>query len=202
MHPARALAAVQARLGADAIVVADGGDALSHARVGLAARTWLDPGSLGCLGVGVPFGIAAALASPLALAPGGAAHGLALRLAVELDTAARHGARVLFVVLDNAAWQIEVDDQRASYGRVVGTRLQLADWAAVARGGGVAARRVEAPADLDAALDWAFAHRPALLDVVVTPDAPSPDSRSGLAWVPDLQPLAAWDELERAWRSS
>ncbi len=202
MHPARALAAVQARLGADAIVVADGGDALSHARVGLSARTWLDPGSLGCLGVGVPFGIAAALACPqraVVVVSGDGAFGFN---AVELDTAARHGARVVFVVLDNAAWQIEVDDQRASYGRVVGTRLQLADWAAVARGFGVAARRVEAPADLDAALEWAFAHRPALLDVVVTPDAPSPDSRSGLAWVPDLQPLAAWDELERAWRSS
>jgi acetolactate synthase-1/2/3 large subunit len=39
-----------------------------------------------------------------------------------------------------------------------------------------------------------------LLDVVVTPEAVSADAKSGLAWVPDLQPLTAWDDAERAWR--
>ena len=37
---------------------------------------------------------------------------------------------------------------------------------------------------------------------VVTPEAISSDGKTGLAWVPDLQPLAAWDEAERNWRSS
>jgi acetolactate synthase I/II/III large subunit len=37
--------------------------------------------------------------------------------------------------------------------------------------------------------------------VLVTPEAASSDARSGLAWVPDLQALAAWDEAERAWRA-
>jgi acetolactate synthase-1/2/3 large subunit len=40
-----------------------------------------------------------------------------------------------------------------------------------------------------------------LLDVRVTTDAVSSDGKTGLAWVPDLQPLAAWDAAERAWRS-
>jgi len=44
------------------------------------------------------------------------------------------------------------------------------------------------------------ANRPALLDVVVTPEAVSSDAKTGLAWVPDLQPLAAWDKAERTWR--
>jgi acetolactate synthase-1/2/3 large subunit len=61
---------------------------------------------------------------------------------------------------------------------------------------------VEKAENLDAALSRAFANRPALLDVVVTPEAVSSDARSGLAWVPDMQPLAAWDEAERAWRYS
>lgn len=26
------------------------------------------------------------------------------------------------------------------------------------------------------------------------------DAKSGLAWVPDLQAIAAWDDAERAWR--
>jgi acetolactate synthase-1/2/3 large subunit len=42
--------------------------------------------------------------------------------------------------------------------------------------------------------------QPALLDVIVTPEAASSDAKSGLAWVPDLQPLGAWDEAERQWR--
>jgi hypothetical protein len=43
----------------------------------------------------------------------------------------------------------------------------------------------------------AFANSPPLLDVVVTPEAVSSDARTGLARVPDLQPLAAGDEAER-----
>ena len=60
--------------------------------------------------------------------------------------------------------------------------------------------RVERAEDLPAAIDRALARRPALLDVVVTPEAMSSDGQSGLAWVPDLQPLAAWDDAERRWR--
>ena len=45
------------------------------------------------------------------------------------------------------------------------------------------------------------ANRPALIDFVVTPEAVSSDGKTGLAWVPDLQALAAWDEAERKWRA-
>jgi len=61
---------------------------------------------------------------------------------------------------------------------------------------------VERADDLPGAIERALGQRPALLDVVVSPDASSADARSGLAWVPDLQPLAAWDDAERAWRES
>jgi acetolactate synthase-1/2/3 large subunit len=47
-----------------------------------------------------------------------------------------------------------------------------------------------------------MANRPALLDVVVTPEAVSSDAKSGLAWVPDLQPLSAWEDAEQRWRSA
>ena len=62
------------------------------------------------------------------------------------------------------------------------------------------AERVERAEDLPAAVDRALARRPALLDVVVSPEAVSSDGRSGLAWVPDLQPLAPWNDAERRWR--
>ncbi len=202
LHPYALLAAVQRKLDRDSIVIADGGDFLSFARVALSAGTYLDPGPLGCIGIGTPFGIAASLAFPqrrVVVATGDGAFGFN---AMEVDTAVRHGARVVIVVANNGAWQIEVDDQQKTYGRVVGTRLQFADHAAMARAFGMHAERVERYEELDGALDRAFANAPALLDVVVTPEAVSADATSGLAWVPDLQPLTAWDEAERRWRDS
>jgi len=200
MHPNRLLAAIQAKLPPDAIVVADGGDFLAFARVGLSGGTWLDPGSLGCIGVGLPFGIAASLACPDRLTVVVTGDGSFGFNAIELDTAVRHGAPVVIVVANNGAWQIEVHDQSTTYGRVVGTRLQFADYAAMARAFGMHAERVERAEDLAGAIDRAFERRPSLLDVVVTPEAVSSDAKTGLAWVPDLQPLATWDEAERAWR--
>lgn len=202
IHPNRLLAALRDALPHDAVVVADGGDILSFTRVGLPATTYLDPGSLGCLGVGTPFGIAASLALPervVAVVTGDGAFGFS---AMEIDTAVRHNAPVLIVIANNAAWQIEVRDQQESYGRVVGTRLQSVDYAAVARAFGLHARRVERSEDLPTAIAEALANRPALLDVITTVDAVSSDGKTGLAWVPDLQPLAAWDDAERRWRDS
>jgi acetolactate synthase-1/2/3 large subunit len=202
LHPNRLLAAIQRKITDDTIAVIDGGDFLSFARIGLSAPTMLDPGPFGCIGVGVPYGIAASLAfpeRPVIVATGDGAFGFN---AIEIDTAVRHRAPVVIVVANNGAWQIEAHDQRVSHGRVVGTTLQFADHAAMARAFGMHAERVEKASELDGALDRAFAQRPALLDVVVTPDAVSPDAQSGLAWVPDLQPLAAWDEAERRWGAS
>lgn len=200
MHPNKLLAALRAELPEDAVVVADGGDFLSFARVGLPAATYLDPGSLGCIGVGTPFGIAASLALPkrtVVVATGDGAFGFN---AMEIDTAVRHKAPVLIVVANNGAWAIEVRDQLETHGKVVGTQLQFADHAAMARAFGMYGERVTSEEELPAAIQRALANRPALLDVLVTPEAASSDAKSGLAWVPDLQALGAWDSAEKNWR--
>lgn len=200
LHPNRVLAAIQERLGEEAIAIVDGGDFLSFARVGLSAPVVLDPGPFGCIGIGVPYGIAASLAFPtrqVVVATGDGAFGFN---AIELDTAVRHGAKPVIVVANNGAWQIEVHDQTVTHGKVVGTRLRDADHAAMARALGMHGERVTTEAELAPALDRAFANAPALVDVLVTTEAVSSDARSGLAWVPDLQALAAWDEAERRWR--
>jgi acetolactate synthase-1/2/3 large subunit len=200
-HPNRVLAELQAQLKPDAVVVADGGDFLSFARIGLSSSTYLDPGSLGCIGVGTPFGIAAALARPdkqVVVATGDGAFGFN---AMEIDTAVRHKAPVLIVVANNGAWQIEVHDQTDTHGKVVGTKLQVSDYAQMARAFGMHGERVEKEADLAGAIERAMANRPALLDVVISPDVRSSDAKTGLAWVPDLQPLAAWDDAEKQWRN-
>ena len=206
MHPNRLLAALRDALPRDAVVVADGGDFLSFARVGLPASTYLDPGPLGCIGIGTPFGIAASLACPgrtVVVATGDGAFGFN---AMEIDTAARHGAPVLIVVANNGSWAIEVRDQQETHGKVVGTRLQFADHAAMARAFNLHGERVARAEDLDAAIARALAvvrsGQPALLDVLVTPEAASSDAKSGLAWVPDLQALGAWDDAEANWRNT
>lgn len=202
LHPNRVLSALQKAIGNDAIVVTDGGDFLSFARVGLSAPMMLDPGPFGCIGIGVPYGIAASLAfpdKPVVVATGDGAFGFN---AMEIDTAVRHKAPVLIVVANNGAWQIEVYDQTVTHGKVVGTKLQFSDHAAMARSFGMHAERVETEEQLMPAIARALANRPALLDMVVTPEAVSSDAKTGLAWVPDLQPLAAWEDAERKWRGA
>ncbi|NBO40444.1 MAG: thiamine pyrophosphate-binding protein [Betaproteobacteria bacterium] len=202
MHPNRLLAALRHALPQDSIVVADGGDFLSFARVGLPASTYLDPGSLGCIGVGTPFGVAASLIHPertVVVATGDGAFGFN---AMEIDTAVRHHAPVLIVVANNGSWAIEVRDQQETHGKVVGTRLQFADYAGMAKSFGMHSQRVTSVEELPEAIEKALQNRPALLDVLVTPEAVSSDAKSGLAWVPDLQALSAWDDAERQWRTA
>jgi acetolactate synthase-1/2/3 large subunit len=88
---------------------------LSFARIGLGARTYLDAGAFGCLGVGTPYGVAAALAYPerqVISITGDGAFGIN---AMEIDTAVRHGAKAVFIVSNNAAWNIERYDQQENY---------------------------------------------------------------------------------------
>ncbi len=198
MHPNRIFGALRQVLRPDAIAIADGGDILSFARMGLEVRTYLDAGTFGCLGVGVPFGVAAALLFPgrqVVVISGDGAFGIN---AMEIDSAKRHGAKAVFIIANNAAWNIERLDQEMNYGgRVVGTTLAWSDYAGMARAFGLHGERVTDPARLPAALEEAFAKAPALLDVVVTQHALSSDAGKGLGWVPDYQALTAWDDAER-----
>ncbi|MFN2124324.1 MAG: thiamine pyrophosphate-binding protein [Candidatus Promineifilaceae bacterium] len=202
MHPNRIFAALSDLLGPDAITVADGGDILSFARMGLNSGTYLDSGAFGCLGVGIAYGIAASLALPkrqVVVVSGDGAFGIN---AMEIDTAKRHNAGAVFIIANNGAWNIERIDQELNYeGRVVGTTLQYADHAMMARAFGLHGQRVSDPAKLHRAIQEALANAPALVDVVVTRDAMSSDAGKGLGMVPDYQALKAWDDAERGRRA-
>lgn len=198
IHPMAIFAALRKLVEPDHIAIADGGDLLSFARVGLTASTYLDAGAFGCLGVGVPYAVAAALDFPgrqVIAVNGDGAFGIN---AMEIDTAVRHGAKAVFIVSNNAAWNIERVDQDVNYGgRVVGTTLRHSDYAAMARALGAHGERVEDPADLEAALKRAFDNAPAVVDVVTSRYVVSSDASKGLGFVPDYQPLTAWDDAER-----
>ncbi|MBV9288885.1 MAG: thiamine pyrophosphate-binding protein [Hyphomicrobiales bacterium] len=198
VHPRAIFDAIAEVADRDYVGVADGGDLLSFARTGLQAKTYMDAGAFGCLGVGVPFAIAAALAMPdrqVISVNGDGAFGIN---AMEIDTAVRHGAKVVFVVSNNAAWNIERLDQEMNYGgRVVGTTLRHSDYAALACALGAAGERVERAEELAGALRRALDNAPALIDVVTSQAVVSSDAQKGLGFVPDFQALTAWDEAER-----
>jgi acetolactate synthase-1/2/3 large subunit len=198
VHP-RAIFDVLAELtDPDYIGIADGGDLLSFARTGLQATTYMDAGAFGCLGVGVPFAVAASLAMPgrqVISVNGDGAFGIN---AMEIDSAVRHGAKCVFIVSNNAAWNIERLDQEMNYGgRVIGTTLRHSDYAGMARALGLHGERVEKPDELKPALERALKNAPALVDVVTSQTVLSSDAQKGLGFVPDYQALTAWDEAEQ-----
>jgi benzoylformate decarboxylase len=92
-----------------------------------------------------------------------------------LWTAARYGANVVFIVVDNAGYYI-LKGFRDAIGiddSVPGLDVPDLDLVKVAQGQGMAAERVENPNDLSQALKRAFnAGRPYLLNVVVEPEIP------------------------------
>jgi acetolactate synthase-1/2/3 large subunit len=182
----------------DYIAIADGGDLLSFARTGLQARTYMDAGAFGCLGVGVPFAVAASLAMPerqVISVNGDGAFGIN---AMEIDTAVRHGAKCVFIVSNNAAWNIERLDQEMNYGgRVVGTTLRHSDYAGMAKALGLYGERVTKPEELKPAIERAMKNAPALVDVVTSQTVISSDAQKGLGFVPDYQALTAWDDAEK-----
>lgn len=197
MHPNRIFHAIR-ELGLEEgwIGIADGGDLLSFARTGLDARTYMDSGALGCLGVGTPFAVAAALAYPdrtVISVNGDGAFGIN---ALEVDTAVRHNARAVFIVANNGAWNIERHDQETNYGLVVGTELGNANYAQMAQAFGAHGEQVSDPEELPGALQRALDNAPALIDVLVTRDAVSSDATKGLGFVPDYQALTPWNDAE------
>jgi acetolactate synthase-1/2/3 large subunit len=198
MHPLTLIEAINRLVDENTICIVDGGDILSFARIRLRAHTYLDLGPFGCLGSGAPYAVAAALTFPsrrtIALI-GDGAFGFS---AMEVETAVRSGARALFVVANNDAWNIERHAQLAKYpDQDLGTELSPCRYDQLAKSLGAYGERVEDAANLTAALERGLAKLPAVIDVAVTRDAISPDTKSGLANVPPLHAIQSWDDAER-----
>lgn len=206
IHPWRLCGEVRERIEEDAYVACDGGDILSFGRIALDVQRpghWLNSGPFGCIGATVAQSIAAALLEPDKQVISLIGDGSFGFNAIELDTAARHGADVTFVVANNAAWNIDRFDQKERYDNIVGTELQHTRYDMFAEAVGGHGEHVETPDELGAALDRAVEFDgPSVVDVVVQRDAPSPDFQQGMQShgnhdMPDLQLLRPWDERER-----
>ncbi|MDV3125339.1 thiamine pyrophosphate-binding protein [Mycobacterium sp. 21AC1] len=197
MSPNFVVGAVNDLLSDRSVAVADGGDILSFARVGLKPVDYLDCGALGCLGVGVPFAIAAALQrpdEPVVAVIGDGSFGFT---AMEVDTAVRHRAKAVFVVVNNEAWNIERHDQVDRFdNNLVGVDLPGCRYDLLARSLGAHGERVEDAGELADALKRAMDNAPAVVDVLVSRSAKSADYLSGLAEVPPRQAVGPWNAAE------
>jgi acetolactate synthase-1/2/3 large subunit len=168
------------------IVIGDGGDIVAQASKVLRVPdhgTWMDPGPLGTLGVGMPFAIAAQLTHPgkrVLIIYGDGSFGLN---GFEFDTAARFGLPIVGVVGNDAAWGQMMRPQAMIYGadRLVATELTATRYDRVVEALGGHGEHVTQPGEIRGALERAFASgKPALVNVEMRKDV---DGMKGSTYV-------------------
>ena len=181
--------------------IADGGDILSFSRIGLRSKYYLDSGVFGCLGVGVPYSIAASEVfknKKIVCVTGDGSFGFN---AMELDTAVRNNSNICIIISNNAAWSIETHDQKLNYGnRVYGTKLKHSNYATLAKGMGAFGIRIENPKKLYGAIKKALENTPSVVDVITSSLVLSSDAKKGLGFVSKYQALDEWNEKEIYYR--
>ena len=183
IHPLRFAYALSQFVTDDTIVVGDGGEivAISAAVIPINQPAhWLDPGPLGCLGVGMPFAIAAKLARPekdVLIVYGDGAFGLN---GFEYDTAVRFNLPIVGVVGNDGAWgqirrpQIHMFCRDRSIATALGSNAAYHKVAEALGGWG---EEVHQPGDIVPALRRAReSGKPALVNVHIS-DAPVDPTR-------------------------
>jgi acetolactate synthase-1/2/3 large subunit len=180
IHPYHLAHEVSALMADRGTLVADGGETFVWAEMAFSARKpgrYLGHGYLGCLGTGIPFGLAAKLARPeeqVLVLTGDGSVGLNFS---EFDTAVRHNLPIVVVINNDQAWGMCKHEQALRLGedRIVATELPPIRYEKAAEAFGVHAEFVEAGPDIVPAIERAFASgRPACVNVMTDPDAISP----------------------------
>lgn len=160
----------------DTIIIGDGGDIVSAcAKVIDVTRPgqWLDPGPLGCLGVGAPFAIAAKHLFPdkkVLIINGDGSFGLN---GFEFDTAVRFNLPIVSIVGNDAGWgQIRTPQiNMMGRDRAIATSLAPTRYDKVVEALGGYGEHVENPQDIVPALQRAFASgKPACINVPLDPE--------------------------------
>jgi acetolactate synthase-1/2/3 large subunit len=144
--------------------------------------TQLAPTS-GAMGYGVPAAIAAKIVHPERTVIACAGDGCFMMSAMELATATRYGANVIFLVFNNGMYgTIRMHQERDYPYRVSGTELTNPDFVPFAESFGAFATRVSRTEDFAPALAAARkAGKPALIEITIDPEAIAPTATlSGL----------------------
>jgi acetolactate synthase-1/2/3 large subunit len=176
IHPNRFSAELKKFVDRDTLVVGDGGDIVALASKILDVHlpgNWLDPGPLGCLGVGMPFAIAAKLARPekrVMVLFGDGSFGLT---GFEFDTAVRFDLPIIAIVGNDAAWGQMRKPQLATFGkeRAIATALAPTRYDKVVEALGGHGELVTDPEQIVPALERAEASgKPACVNVMIHPN--------------------------------
>ena len=185
IHPFRVATEVTDLIREGGVLAVDGGDTFVWAELALEARRpgrYLGHGYLGCLGIGLPFALAAKLAhpdEPVVLLTGDGSVGLNF---TEFDTAVRHNLPITVVVNNDQAWGMCKHEQMVRLGneRVIGTELAHTRYEKAAEPFGVYPEYVEEADGIRPAIERALASgRPACVNVMTDPNAISPAQRAG-----------------------
>jgi acetolactate synthase-1/2/3 large subunit len=180
IHPARLMQEIREFLDDDAVVVADGGDTQVWTMLGLGVSRpglQLSSGPFGCLGVGIPYALAAKLRYPerqVLTTMGDGSAGLNI---MEFNTALRFDLPIVMVVSNDCSWGMIRHSQNAAYGpgRLIGCELGDVAYEKVVEALGGYGERVERAAEIRPALERAFASgKPACLNVFTDRDVATP----------------------------
>ena len=176
-----------ARAAGDSMFVADGGNWVAIAAKVIRLQKpgrWLDPGPLGCLGVGAPFAIAAKLLHPerpVFVIQGDGSFGLN---GMDFETALRFKLPMVCVVGNDAAWgQIRLPQvQMFGEDKSPGTLLAPTRYDKVVEALGGHGELVTEPAQIRGALERAVASGTvACVNVMLDPEAPAASGAQGYA---------------------
>jgi acetolactate synthase-1/2/3 large subunit len=185
IHPAQAIGAVGAVFGRDAVYCTDGGMTSLWAALALPSTR---PNSyhgileFGMLGSGIPAAIGAKLGAPAREVVCVTGDGAAGFNAMELQTAAREGAKITFVVMAESEWTMEIPNEMARWGKTFQTGMGEVRWDKVAEGLGCHGEYVDSIEALPAALARCKAHAgPALVCVRTSKEANLAVPESGMA---------------------
>jgi len=169
IHPLRLCNEVKDVISRDTILVVDGHEILNFARQSIpafSARSSLNAGPHGCMGVGIPFGIGAKVAAPdkpVVVLSGDGAFGWN---GMEMDTAIRHKLNIVVVISNNGGFTSR--QTGGNVGRDLG--YQRYDKMVEALGG--YGEFVEQPDGIRPAIERAMkAGKPALVNVCTDPNA-------------------------------
>jgi acetolactate synthase-1/2/3 large subunit len=165
----------------DAIYIIDGGDTVYYAMMALRAREKagvIENGlQFGCLGIGMPFAIAAKLARPdkqVIVVSGDGSFGLN---AMEFETAARHCVPVVCVICNDQAWGSAKHSQELCYAtdRVCGTELGVVHYEGMVEALGGHGEFVTRDEEIVPAIERALrSGKPACVNVLTDPKVISP----------------------------
>ncbi|MGW8321910.1 MAG: thiamine pyrophosphate-binding protein, partial [Thermodesulfobacteriota bacterium] len=184
IHPRRLVEDVRDVVGGEAMFVCDGGDSmLWGSEVFPAERpaAVISTGPLGCLGVGLPFALAAKLAEPdrnVILLSGDGSFGLN---GMEIDTAVRHNLPVICVICNDQAWGMVKHGQEMLFGhdRTCGTELGVVRYDLMAQGLGGYGEFIERPEEIKPALERSLKYgKVSCINVMVDPTLPHPVTKS------------------------